>query len=642
MASPVSPGEVIAIAKFAYRLWKSCKAAKGEFDNIAMEVSTTNTLVQLVHCDLEDPESIMNLVDNKEKTIRKQLGIHIRNCKNALTDVENLLERYNNMSVLDKAAWVLWGHAEVAGLKANLSSFTTQLDSWMARLTLKAVGLVNRNVVNVAKGIGRIEEELEKNNGNDKAAVAEIMRDMKKSGASHDQANRYSTIISSYAKEVSSSESFKKTQRARTPDPPRGRKDANTLGVPNGPIRAKSADTLKPGKSSTDRRRASFGAPAQKKAKHHLECWLIQIKSGQALFLTFQLSEKEQQIRGQWKLEEMASQFKSSSTPHTLEDDHDLVQWVIKDRKKHEHDDDYTWCPYAAKIERKGSLSLGFGVEEQAMVIIRRQLTAKAQKKLDEEQKIAAAKRKAESEKAEKEKLQREAAKRKAESEKAEKEKLQREAAKRKEDEATAKAKKEEKEKRRRLEEENTKLKAAVEKLEKEKQSKLDQKTAQEGRHDEVKGQPEKRSKSKEPKAKKEAIAKKPEKKENQPRPEQGKAQEAESVKVKEAGNDSGTDCKNFPNCLNPSCKFHHPKMPMCQYGSSCTVEGCRFTHKHCKSRPCVKPACPYRHDKGQRTIRENPNSKPESVERSIGAGKKAANEKDDRSPMKDKDVNKM
>ena len=623
MASPVSPGEVIAIAKFAYRLWKSCKAAKGEFDNIAMEVSTMNTVVQLVHCDLENPRSIMNLVDNKEKTIRKQLGIHIRNCKNALTDLKNLLKRYKDMSVLDKAKWALWGHAEVAGLKANLSSFTTQLDSWMTSLTLKAVGLVNSNVVNVAKGIGRIEKELEKNNGNDKAAVAEVMRDVKKSGASHDQASRYSMIISSYAKEVSSSESFKKTQRARTPDPPRGRKDSNMLGVPQEHHRAKSADTLKPGQNPKDRRRASLGAHVQKKPQYLLECWLIQIKSGQALFLTFQLSEKEQQTRGQWKLEEMASQFKSSSTPPALKDDHDLVQWVVNDRQKHEHDDDYTWCPYAAKVERKGSLYLGLGIEEQAMVIIRRQLTAKAQKRFDEEQMVAATKRKAELDKAEREKLQLEAAKRKGE-------------------EATAKRKEEEKEKRRRLEDENMKLKAAIEKLEKEKQPKSGQKTAQKGGYDEVKAQTEKPSKSEEPKAKKEVVAKKPEKKEKQPRPEQGKAQELGSAKVEEAGNDSGGDCKYFPNCANPSCKFRHPKMPMCQYGSSCTVEGCQFTHKHCTSRPCIKPSCSYRHDKGQRRVPDTLNSKPESAERSIGAGKKATNEKDGRSPMKDKDVNKM
>ena len=614
MASPVSPGEVIAIAKFAYRLWKSCKAAKGEFDNIAMEVSTMNTVVQLVHCDLEDPKSIMNLVDSKEKTIRKQLGIHIRNCKNSLTDLENLLDRYSNMSVLDRAKWALWGRAEVAGLKANLSSFTTQLDSWMTSLTLKAVGLVNSNVVNVVKGIGRIEEALEKNNGNDKAAVAEVMRDVTKSGASHDQACRYSTIISSYAKEVSSSECFKKTQRARTPDPPRGRKDSNTLGVPQRPHRAKSADTLQPGKHSTDGKRASLGANVQKKPNYLLECWLIQIKSGQALFFTFQLSEKEQQTRGQWKLEEMASHFKSSSTPLRLEDDHDLVQWVVKDRKKHESDDDYTWYPYAAKVERKGSLYLGLGIEEQAMVIIRRQLTAKAQKRFEEELMVAAAKRN-------------------AELERAEREKLQREAAKRKEVEATAKRKKEEKEKRRRLDEEKTKLKAVIEKLDKEKQSKLGQKTAQEGRRDEMKAQTGKQLKSEEPKAKKEIVAKKPEKNEKQPRPEQGKAQDLEIFNVKEGDNDSRRDCKYWPNCSNPSCKFHHPKMPMCQYGPSCTVEGCQFTHENCTSRPCVKPACSYRHDKGQRRVPDTLNS---------SADKKTANEKGGRSPMKDKDVNKM
>ncbi len=34
MSSPVSASEVLAVAKFAWDLWNSCKAEKGEFDQI--------------------------------------------------------------------------------------------------------------------------------------------------------------------------------------------------------------------------------------------------------------------------------------------------------------------------------------------------------------------------------------------------------------------------------------------------------------------------------------------------------------------------------------------------------------------------------------------------------------------------------
>ncbi len=129
------------------------------------------------------------------------------------------------------------------------------------------------------------------------------------------------------------------------------------------------------------------------------------------------------------------------------------------------------------------------------MVTIRRQWTAKAQRRFDEEHMVAAANR--------------EASKRKAELDKAERGKLQLETSKRKADEAMAKWKKEDKEKRRRLEEEKARLKAEIKKLEKEKQSNLSQKT--------------------------------------------GKAQMLESIEVKEAGNDSGRVYKYFPSCLDPS-----------------------------------------------------------------------------------------
>lgn len=124
-----------------------------------------------------------------------------------------------------------------------------------------------------------------------------------------------------------------------------------------------------------------------KKPKFTLECWLVQIKSAQAFFVTFEMSGKESQNRGQWKLREMAKQFNKMPTKDKLPGDHELVSWVLKDRKKNEADEKYAWFPYAAKVERKGNILLGPGVEEQAMVIIKRQLKAKPKTEMDEQKK---------------------------------------------------------------------------------------------------------------------------------------------------------------------------------------------------------------------------------------------------------------
>lgn len=113
--------------------------------------------------------------------------------------------------------------------------------------------------------------------------------------------------------------------------------------------------------------------------------------------------------------------------------------------------------PYAAKKEEKGLLPLNLGVEEQAMVIIRRDLTVEAQKRED-------ARRKYESEKAEKE-----AAAQKAKAAAAQKAKSEAERQRKASDDMARK-----KEQIRRLEKENAALRSDKEKAEKELKIKKD------------------------------------------------------------------------------------------------------------------------------------------------------------------------
>lgn len=395
MALPITPDQIIAVAKFAFDLWKSCKAAKGQYEQVGKEVYAMRTVIELVHLECKNPKSIINLADNKEKTISRQLGIHIRNCKQALSAVDASLKRYSKMSVIDKAAWALWGHSEVADLESNLSSFATQLDNFVNGLALKGLGIVNENVSKLRLGIGRIEEALERNKGNDSAAVKEVMTHIRRSGISFDEAKKYETIFQEYAAETCSSakiDQANQSHRAQTPDPPRGRdKASDHLNVPK-PIHRSRSTKSESGKQAGAKKSpqvTSAGSSQRQKPKYSLECWLIQIKTTEALFVTFQFSEKQKQVRGQWKLEEMAKQFRSLSQNSKLTGDHDIVKWVLEDRKKHEKNPSFTWHSYAGKIERKNTIHLGLGVEEQAMVIIKRQLTAAAQKKADEKKRLA-------------------------------------------------------------------------------------------------------------------------------------------------------------------------------------------------------------------------------------------------------------
>ena len=349
------------LIKFAYRLVKDCQAAKGEWIQVGTVVYEMQATVQLVQTLMDDPTSVINKQYTKGVSIRKTLGIHISNCSRILEQVASLLRKYNSMGVVDRLAWVFSGRGEIETLMSNLSSFTTQLDTFINTISLM--------------GIGRIEQLLENNGGNTKAAVKKVMKDVKGTGSSPQFSQRYETVLDNYAQEFESDgQTNNKNNQGR-----RNSTSKNRQKAPNG--------------------KASANSSTSKKWTPQLECWLIQIISGDAMFMKWQFSEKVLQRRGQCKLEQMSKQFRASKASR-LKANHDLVEWVVEDRQKHEKDPKYLWRPHAAKIEQKGTVLLKMGVEEQAMVIIKRDLTPKEKEKKRAREQKARAKKEANKRKA--------------------------------------------------------------------------------------------------------------------------------------------------------------------------------------------------------------------------------------------------
>ena len=565
MASPISPGEILAVVKFAYGLAKACRAAKGEWLQVGREVNAMRSVVELVQIRVEDPTSIINKLDNKQKSTRKKLGVHIGNCNQALKDVDSLLKKYSNMNTWFKTIWALSAHDEVQGLMANLSSFATQLDSFVNALALEGIDKIYEKQHSMRMGIGRIEELLEINGGNAKAAVKEVMQHVNRTCNSRSHSQRYETVLDEYAEEVKKTEEQPEEQCERNEE--RGRKSsASTLGVPGNHKRAKSADNKKDNAKPDIKRSRSARSSIDKKPRFILECWLIQIKSGDAMFLKWQFSEKEFQPRGQWKLEQMAKQFRASKDS-TLNASHDLVEWVVKDRQKNEKNQKCLWQPHAAKIESKGLLSLSMGVEEQAMVIIKRNMTP------DENAKEDAKERKA--------KIEREAAEKKA--------KAMLEAKKAKE--AAVKEAEKKRKETQKAEEERAKRKAEIEKLRLEvERLKLAQKKSKEGKLESPAEKGKGKSKSPNPNPK-------PDKRRN--------SSSATKTKTMNTGVDhSQIDCKYYPNCRDSPCLYRHPSAPWCRYGNKCSNMACTYSHRHCTSIPCFNTECQYRHYTGQQKVK--------------------------------------
>lgn len=415
-ALPISPHSLNNVSRFAHEIWQSCRTAKTQFEAVGREVFAMKTVVELVALELEDKTLPVNQLDEDgtTRTHYRQLGIHIGNCQQALQAVHDCLRRQEKLATWQQLRWGWSGREDLDGLIANVVSFTTQLDSFAGALNMKAMG-------KTLARIGRIEQLLDQNERNEAAAVTILMADLASTGMPSQNIERYRAVLTGYAQEASkvaiTTQGSGKKSKA---DSSEGRKlsDAALIGTRLRPQeRSQSADTIST-TTSTSIERSKSANPTGKqnisdnKSNHDtrskksgstdppplLECWLIQVKTGNFTFLAWQKSGKEPQPRGQAQLHAMARNFRAwqaSSGRSGTTDEYDLVGWVIEDRQKSEPDQStYIWRPYAFKLERKTpplQPLLDAGVEEQALVIISRHLSPSGIAAQSEARKLAQA-----------------------------------------------------------------------------------------------------------------------------------------------------------------------------------------------------------------------------------------------------------
>jgi hypothetical protein len=335
MAGPISPSDIVAIAKFAWDLYQGCLSASSEFAAVGREAAGMRSILRMMKVFILDKkDSILNANTKEGKTLRKELEEQGGRCLVSLMDLDKLLKKYGAMTWLDKLSWATGGKDDVAEVQAQMASSCTQLNTFFAGVNTWGLGVVNENVKKNGVGLDAIEDALKRNHGNEKKSVKQIMGVVGRS-ASREDAILYKTIISEYAEEVAKSQQSERKGRSKTPDPV---KKGGKLGVPD---KEKRPHSEGPEKSSKVDKGADKKKVNKKPPDVTLECWLV--KKG------FSTERMEKQNRGQEQLKEMAEKFESSK--RSLREGDDLVQWVLED-KNSDKDSRYAWCYLASRVEK--------------------------------------------------------------------------------------------------------------------------------------------------------------------------------------------------------------------------------------------------------------------------------------------------
>ena len=124
MSFGVGIGDVVSISTLAWKLFKSCKDASGDFKNLAGEVVS-------LHVVLKETEELVAENDLSSRQ-NSQLQHLADGCQEVLQDLEDLIRKYQSLGTKTQRTWdrMKWGSEGIANLRSRLISNTTMLSAY--------------------------------------------------------------------------------------------------------------------------------------------------------------------------------------------------------------------------------------------------------------------------------------------------------------------------------------------------------------------------------------------------------------------------------------------------------------------------------------------------------------------------------
>ena len=123
-------GDLVAVGTLAWKVYKSCKDAPGDFKNISQEVSALHLVIKEFEETLSD-----QAFSNPQQEQLKVVG---DGCCSTLQDLQKLIEKYDRLGTKSRRAWdrMGWGVQPIPELRSRLTSNTVLLTAFIRYLHL--------------------------------------------------------------------------------------------------------------------------------------------------------------------------------------------------------------------------------------------------------------------------------------------------------------------------------------------------------------------------------------------------------------------------------------------------------------------------------------------------------------------------
>ena len=138
-------GDILAVSNFAWTLYRSCKGASEEFQEISREVITLHTGIKELEEDACNPDSLLNRVGKSRKS---ELETLLQSCMTVLRQLQRLVTRYQNLGTNHKRVWdrVKFGTEGIQNIREKLTFHAASITLFLTSLGTGALGGIERKL----------------------------------------------------------------------------------------------------------------------------------------------------------------------------------------------------------------------------------------------------------------------------------------------------------------------------------------------------------------------------------------------------------------------------------------------------------------------------------------------------------------
>ncbi|KAF7510901.1 hypothetical protein GJ744_005731 [Endocarpon pusillum] len=192
------------VGELAWKVYRACKDARGDFLEISREVNTLHTVLKEVQDESNNDLSPLN----RRGTCRKaELTTLVDNAENALKELDDIVNRYQRLGRKQKDVWIRARFAteRLDSIRGKLTFHISAIGLFMSSLSTGTLGRIEEIWDDLVKEVRAGKREpsiISAHETNDVTVWQEIVTELASEGISRQEIARYKEDIKIYVKRV--------------------------------------------------------------------------------------------------------------------------------------------------------------------------------------------------------------------------------------------------------------------------------------------------------------------------------------------------------------------------------------------------------------------------------------------------------